>query len=144
MRGEGKHLYGVIREEEERDFGFTGIGERQDKVYTIHHQDLAAVVSDSPPINYRLIPQEAVVRHLANHQYVIEQMMKTHSIIPIKFGTMAKDEEEVRQILKRGYAQFEQALEAMDDKVELEVVATWCDLDSIIKEIGAEEITKIL
>jgi len=59
--GEGKHLYGVIRKEKERDFGFTGIGERQDKVYTIHHQGLAAVVSDSPPIDCRLIPQEAVV-----------------------------------------------------------------------------------
>ena len=139
MQGEGKHLYGVIREEKEMDFGFTGIGERQDKVYTIHHQGLAAVVSDSPPIDYRLIPQEAVVRHLANHQYVIERVMKTHSIVPIMFGTMAEDEQEVTRILKRGYAQFDQAFEAMDDKVELEVVATWSDLDSVIKEIGDED-----
>jgi len=80
---EGKYLYGVIKEEKGRDFGPIGIGEHQDSVYTIPYQGLSAVVSDSPRIAYDSIPKEAVVRHLANHQFVIEQVMKSYTIIPI-------------------------------------------------------------
>lgn len=141
MQGEGKHLYGVIKEEEGRgqDFGPIGVGDRQDRVYTIHHQGLAAVVSDAPMVPYDSMPKEAIVRYLASHQFVVEQVMKSYTVIPIKFGTMAQDEEEVKQILAQGYNQFKGALEEMDDKIELEVVATWNNFDSILKEIGEEE-----
>lgn len=139
MQDQAKHLYGVIEEERERDFGPIGVGDRQDRVYTIHHQGLAAVVSDAPMIAYDCMPRETVIRHLVSHQFVIEQVMKSHTIIPIKFGTMAWDEEGVRQILAQGYNQFKGALEEMADKIELEVVATWSDFDSVLKEIGEEE-----
>ncbi|MDI6815308.1 MAG: GvpL/GvpF family gas vesicle protein, partial [Dehalococcoidales bacterium] len=139
MQKQGKHLYGVIKEREKKDFGLIGVGERQDKVYTIHHKELAAVVSDVPMVAYSSLPQETVVRYLASHQYVIEQVMKSYTIVPIKFGTIAQVEAEVRQILERGYSQFNDALEAMSDKIELDVVATWANLDSVLKEIGEEE-----
>lgn len=136
---QGKHLYGVIKESQERDFGPIGIGEHQDRVYTICHNGLAGVVSDLPMTNYAPLPQETIVRYLASHQYVIEQVMKSYGIVPIKFGNMAGDEEEVRQILKRGYDQFVAALEEMENKIELDVVASWANLDSILKEVGEEE-----
>lgn len=139
VQSEWKHLYGVISETEEQEFGPIGIGEHQDRVYTIGYDDLATVVSDSPQIAYDSIPQESVVLYLATHQFVIEQVMKRYAVIPIKFGTMARDKEEVRQILREGYTQFRDALRKMDNKVEIEVVATWNNLDAILKEIGEED-----
>ncbi|MFQ5988174.1 MAG: GvpL/GvpF family gas vesicle protein [Dehalococcoidia bacterium] len=139
MQNGGKHLYGVMREGQQRDFGSIGVGDGQGRVYTIHYQGLAAIVSDTPMMAYDSVPRETLVRYLANHQFVIEQVMKSHAVIPIKFGTAVKDEEEVKQILAKGYQQFNAALEEMGDKIELEVVATWSDFDAILREIGEEQ-----
>src|SRR6185295_1703102 len=45
---EGKYVYCIIRSSDEREFGPIGIGEGGNRVYTVHHRDLAAVVSDTP------------------------------------------------------------------------------------------------
>ena len=47
----GKYVYCIIRHEEPRDFGEIGIG-GSSRVYTVHHRDLAAVVSDTPIVIY--------------------------------------------------------------------------------------------
>jgi hypothetical protein len=44
---EGKYVYCIIRSADKRDFGNIGIGGEK-PVYTVHYQDLAAVVSDTP------------------------------------------------------------------------------------------------
>ena len=43
----GKYVYCIVRSDVPRDFGDNGIGSGQ-TVYTVHHEDLAAVVSDTP------------------------------------------------------------------------------------------------
>ena len=45
----GEYMYCIIRCPQPRQFMTRGIGERGDIVYTIPFDDLAAVVSDSPP-----------------------------------------------------------------------------------------------
>lgn len=131
------YMYGVIQADGERDFGPIGIG-AGDKVYTIPHRGLAAVVSDSLPPSLTTLPKEEVVRYLFTHQAVVEKVMKKHTIIPLKFGTVAVSTEEVEETLEKGYPKFNDALRTMEGKVELDVVATW-NKDSVFKDISREE-----
>ncbi|HEX8119417.1 MAG TPA: GvpL/GvpF family gas vesicle protein, partial [Pyrinomonadaceae bacterium] len=45
---EGKYVYCIIETKDPRSFGPIGIGGRGDEVYTVHHDGLAAVVSNTP------------------------------------------------------------------------------------------------
>jgi len=134
---EALNLYCIVVQGTELDPGLIGLGGRQ--VFAIHHRDLAAVVSSSPLLAYRSMRKEEVIPHLFAHQAVIEKILVERTVVPVKFGTMARDEEEVRTILEKGYPQLRAALEAMERKIELDVVALWRDLDSIVQEIGEEE-----
>ena len=44
----GKYVYCVIQSAESLRFGGAGIGDNGSEIHTIHHRDLAAVVSDVP------------------------------------------------------------------------------------------------
>ena len=136
-----EYVYGVISSEEAMSFGPIGIGDRGDDVHTVPYRDLAAAVSDCLYVDYAAIKdrdKEKVVRDLAAHQRVIEEVMDGCTVLPAKFGTMVKDESEVKAILRRGYFALKEALATVQDKVEVEVVATW-DLDSVMQEVSREK-----
>jgi len=134
-----KYVYGVIASSETVHFGPVGIGGRGDDVYTVPYHDLAAVVSDCPPVDYKkLKDKEQLLHDLANHQAVIEGVMKRFTVLPIKFGTMVKDQDEVMSILRQGYFSLQEAYAALEGKVEVEVVATW-EVSDVFQEISAEE-----
>jgi len=136
---DAKYIYGVIQNVGRTAFGPLGIGGRGDEVYVVFYQDLAAVVSDCPAMDYKAVKdKEKVVRDLAAHQRVTEEVMKHYSILPMKFGTMVKKEDEVESLLRQGYSNLKEAQAAFQGKVEVEVVVTW-DLASIVREIGNEE-----
>ncbi|NQS88513.1 GvpL/GvpF family gas vesicle protein [Patescibacteria group bacterium] len=135
----GNHIYGIIRASEKISFNPVGISGEGDMVYAIPYQDIAALISSSPSLAYDSVPKETLVRYLALHQAVMEGVMKNYTVIPMKFGTTARNEEEVEKILESGYSKFKDVLGRMDDKIELEMVALWNNLDSTLKEIGREE-----
>ena len=141
MAKEVTYIYGVIASGEAMSFGPIGIGGRGDEVHTVPYKDLAAVVSDCPAVDYMAIKdmdKERVVRDLADHQAVIEEVMQRFTVLPMKFGTMVKDDGEVETVLRQGYFALKEAHAAIQDKVEVEVVTTW-DLPSVFQEISAEE-----
>jgi hypothetical protein len=115
----------------------TGLGGRP--VEAVRHGDLAAAVSFSPVRDYRSLKKEEVLAALFAHQAAIEQLMQTHTVVPVKFGTLAGDPEEVRVILERGEADLRSALEAVEGKIEVDLVARWSKLEPILREIGEEE-----
>ncbi|MEW6685002.1 MAG: GvpL/GvpF family gas vesicle protein [Candidatus Edwardsbacteria bacterium] len=135
---EGRYLYGLIKEKERKSFGLCGINDGEE-VYTVAHQDIACVISNSPVQDYSSMLKESLGRFLVKHQTIIEKIMKDHTIIPMKFGTFVFNDDEVIEVLKRGYPQFKELLINMDGKIELDVAATYNDLNSIIKEIGEED-----
>ncbi|MFQ5878825.1 MAG: GvpL/GvpF family gas vesicle protein [Dehalococcoidia bacterium] len=133
------YIYGVIASGERMSFGPIGIGGRGDQVHTVPYRDLAAVVSECPLVDYKAIKdKEKIVRDLAAHQAVIEEVMQRFTALPMKFGTMVKDQGEVETVLRQGYFALREAHAAIEDKVEVEVVATW-DLPSVFQEISTEE-----
>lgn len=133
MNEEGQYIYCIIGTDEARGFGPIGIGGRGDEVVTIPCRDLSAVVSDSPVMKYAVSWE-----NLMAHTKVIEEVMKDHTVLPVRFCTIAKNAEEVRGLLERRYGELKSLLQYMDNKIEMGVKAIWKDMDPIFREIVEE------
>ncbi|MEK7271899.1 MAG: GvpL/GvpF family gas vesicle protein, partial [Nitrospirota bacterium] len=101
MEKEGKYIYCIIASNEARSFGTLGIGDRGDEVYTICFNDIAAVVSNSPIKKYPVSRE-----NLIPHERAIEEVMKTHTVLPVRYCTIAEDEEKVKKILEKEHDRF--------------------------------------
>ena len=131
---EGKYIYCIIATFQERNFGAIGIGGRGDEVLTIGYDELSMVVS-SHPITKFVVNRE----NMLAHERVIEEVMKEFdSVLPVRFGTIASNADEIRNLLDRRYREFKNALRDMDHKVELGVKGVWKNMDVIFKEVVDE------
>lgn len=129
----GKYIYGIM-DADPRTKNFDA------GVHIIPYQDISAVVSDSEIVNYTHMPKDALARLLVKHQKVIEKVMSSGcTVIPMRLGTFAQDEAEVRAILDKGYPLIKDIMEKVSHKIEIDVVATWSDFSSTLKEIGEEK-----
>src|SRR4030042_2140577 len=162
MSKTGKYIYGVINSSVEEFFdigeivSFEGIypfrsptdvagsKETSSHAYTISFQDIAAVVRSSEVVDYNRMPKETLARLLVGHQQLIEKVMTKHTIIPMRLGTFAESDEEVEQILARGYRTIKDIFERARNTIEIDVVATLNDFNSFLKEVSEEEEIKAL
>jgi hypothetical protein len=110
-----------------------------DGIHVIAYRDIAIVAKDSPSMDYTFIPKEALIRMLSSHQAVTEEIGRGCTAIPLKFGTMARDGRDVREMLEMGYMGFKRAIEEMEGKVEVDVMGLWRDMAPVLKEIGERE-----
>ncbi len=135
---EGKYVYCIIRHQAPRDFGDIGIGGGA-RVYTVHHEDLAAVVSDTPIVIY-----DPTRENVLAHEFVNETVMREFTVIPMSFGTVFRSEEDVGQLLRSTYEAFTDVLEKMKDKIEFGVQIRW-DRDRVVESIEQDndEIRKL-
>jgi len=130
---EGHYVYCIIGTGEARNFGPIGISDRGDPVTTIAYKDLGAVVSSIPMTKY-VISKESMI----SHEKVIEAVMKDHTLLPVRFYTVAPNAEEIRSLLRRRYLEFKKLLRELDNKVELGLKALWRDMNAIFQEIVTE------
>jgi len=86
---------------------------------------LSAVIANAEYKDYHSLPKEEVIEELTSHQQMIEKMMEQFTVLPVKFGTILKNEEEVRTVLEKGYSFLRDTLLKMEDKVELDLVCFW-------------------
>ena len=138
----GRYIYCIIHRQpitDNRQPIFGPIGINGAEVYTVSALDIACLVSNSQFFNYRSMPKSDVATHLSIYQSVIEQVMKDYTVIPVKFGMIAEDEDKVRKILLTGYQEIREALNKMENKIEFDVISLWSDFDSVLKEIGEEK-----
>lgn len=127
----GKYVYCIIRQAEPRDFGDIGIG-GSTRVYTVHHRDLAAVVSDTPIVIY-----DPTRENVLAHEFVNETVMREFTVIPMSFGTVFRSENDVGELLRSTYDAFTDVLEKMQDKIEFGVQIRW-DRDKVVTSIEEE------
>lgn len=111
---EGKYIYCIIASSEPRNFGALGIGGRGDELYTICFDDVAAVVSNSPIKKYPVSSENTLA-----HEKAIEEVMKEYTVLPVRFVTIAEDEEKVKKILEKEYDKFKVLLNELEGKKEL-------------------------
>jgi hypothetical protein len=133
MVQEGQYIYCIVGTSEARNFGPIGIGDRGDPVTTIAYKDLGAVVSSIPMTKY-VVSKETMI----SHEKVIEAVMKDHTLLPVRFYTVAPNAEEIRSLLRRRYLEFKKLLRELDNKVELGLKASWRDINAIFQELASE------
>ncbi|HEX9437888.1 MAG TPA: GvpL/GvpF family gas vesicle protein [Candidatus Limnocylindria bacterium] len=137
---EGVYVYSIVELSDAREFGKIGIGGRGDDVYTVHYQDLAAVVSRSPLVVYDPTRENALA-----HEHVNEVLIDAgFTPVPMSFGTMFKTEKDALEFLKDTYDALRDVLEKMKDKLEYGLKVNW-DRDAVLREIEAsnEEIRRL-
>jgi len=136
---EGKYVYCVIKSADERDFGPIGIGEGGNRVYTVQHGDLAAVVSDTPIRIY-----DPTRENVLAHELVNETVMREYTVIPMSFGTIFRTKDDIIELLKSTYRAFDDVLEKMRDKIEFGLKVLW-DRDKVITRLedADEEISRL-
>lgn len=135
--GEGHYIYGVIADKQRRELGPIGIGGRGDVVYTLPYQNLAAIVSASPIVKYPVTRENSMA-----HAKVLERAFETHTILPVRFCTIADGEDTiVEKLLRIRYQELTDLLQGMEGKVELGVRARWTDLAGIFTEVAEESET---
>lgn len=139
----GKYIYGVINSDKELSFASCKVIAGID-VHTITYQDISAVVSGEEIIDYNQLLKETAARYLVRHQMVIEKVMENFTIIPVRLGTYASNEGEVRHILGRGYQIIKNIFEKIGGKIEVDVVATWGNFDAVLKEVAEDKEIKDL
>ena len=113
---EGKYFYCVTPWNEEKSFG--QIGMNSEEVYTIPYRDIAAVVSDSPMMDYEMTED-----NIRGHEAVLRQVMECHTVVPVEFGTMIKNERILGRLLTKAYEPTRECLRLVDNMVELGVKA---------------------
>ena len=129
---DGKYIYCIIRSTQPRQFTTRGIGERGDIVHTVHFVSLAAVVSDSPVVEY-----ESSRRNMMAHTRVLEEVMQEFTILPVRFSTVAPNAETVQKVLKQRSIEFHDLLAEMEGRVELGLKTFWYE-NAIFEEIVEE------
>jgi hypothetical protein len=126
---EGKYIYCIIDDGKIQTFGQIGIGGRGDELYAICFDDIAAVVSNSPIIKYSVSRE-----NMLTHERAIEEVMKGYTVLPVRFCTIAEDEEKVKKILERERDRFVDLLKNIKNKKELGLKAIFKE-DVIYEDI---------
>jgi DnaJ-domain-containing protein 1 len=142
MANDGRTIYGFVQGEASHSFG--GIGIEGTEVYTLPHENISALISSHGQTGLDDLPKETLLRNLTVYQSVIEQVMTKQQVIPVKFGTFIERDEGVIRILERGKEQIAQCLKDMENKIELDVVVLWPDINVVLAEIGQTDEIKAL
>jgi Gas vesicle synthesis protein GvpL/GvpF len=95
--------------------GAVGVGEHAPALRLVREQDLVAVVSDAPE-NLR-----AKRRDLVKHDAVIGRVYAAGTVLPMRFGMVAPDDEAVQTELRSGARRYGELLSRIDGHVELNV-----------------------
>jgi hypothetical protein len=133
MKPEGKYIYGIIGTEDAPNFGPMGIGGRRDEVTTIGTQGVAAVVSNTSMDHYVLSKGNLTV-----HTQVIEKVMESYTVLPMRFCTVAETADEIIAFLETHARELKNKLKNMDGKVEVDIQIIWKDIKKIYEEIVKE------
>src|SRR4051812_39537753 len=126
---EGKYVYCIIEAAEPRSFGSMGIGGRGDEVYTVHHEGLAAVVSNTPIVVY-----DPTRENVFAHEQVNETVMREFTVLPMAFGALFRTEQDIVELMRGTYDALHDVFAKMEGKVEFGLKVNW-DRDRVIAEI---------
>lgn len=120
------YLFGIVRP------AVVGSWQAPQGLLAIHHEDLAALVKP-------LDKETAVLDTSAaqTHVRVLEAAMAEAAVLPCSFGTVAVDENQVRTLLQRAYADLRSAMERVDGKEEAGLKGFW-NKEAVNREIERE------
>jgi hypothetical protein len=129
----GKYVYCIIKATDVQRYGSIGLGTEPGEVYTVHYKDIAAVTSD-PPTE---VP-DATRENVLAHERVNEAVMRSHTVIPMSFGTVFKTRDDIVELLRGAYEAFIDVLGKMEDKLEYGLKLLW-DREVAVREVEKDD-----
>lgn len=111
--------------------GIDGVGDPARPVRIVTRGDLAAVVSDAPE---GLRPKR---RDLLAHQNVLSEAAAGGTVLPMRFGNLAPDDDAVAGVLAERSEHYLERLDALAGKVEYNVKATHQE-EAVLHRVMAE------
>ncbi|MFI7383630.1 GvpL/GvpF family gas vesicle protein [Streptomyces sp. NPDC049813] len=128
----GTYIYGIVSADHSAPpDGMEGIGEPPRRTRLVRGGGLAAVVSDAPD---GLRPKR---RDLLAHQNVLAQAGGDAAVLPMRFGSLAPDDDAVAAVLDERAEHYRERLRALDGKVEYNVKAQH-DEEAVLHRVMAE------
>ncbi|MFB7668208.1 GvpL/GvpF family gas vesicle protein [Kitasatospora sp. NPDC056138] len=111
--------------------GLTGVGDPPSRLRTVDAGPLSAVVSDAPE---GLRPKR---RDLAAHQAVQERLMADGTVLPLRFGLIAPDDDSVQSALDERREEYVQRLTDLEGCAEYHLKAA-IDEEVLLRQILQE------
>ncbi|MES5818940.1 GvpL/GvpF family gas vesicle protein [Streptomyces sp. RG80] len=111
--------------------GMGGVGDPPRPVRILKEGDLAAVVSDAPE---GLRPKR---KDLLAHQSVLAEAGAGGCVLPMRFGSVAPDDDTVTAVLAERAEHYKERLRTLDGKVEYNIKATH-DEEAVLHRVMAE------
>lgn len=132
---DGKFFYAVIHTHHDRSFGDMGI--EGATVYSIRYLDVAAMVSDYPHDQIRMLR-----KNLSPYQLVLREAGDNYTTLPAKFGQIARSEDEVVRVLKENYLPLKSEVVRLQNKKELGLTVFWTRDDLLQHLAGTDSSLK--
>ncbi|MFE0515473.1 GvpL/GvpF family gas vesicle protein [Streptomyces sp. NPDC058964] len=111
--------------------GMGGVGDPPRPVRILREGELAAVVSDAPE---GLRPKR---KELLAHQNVLAETGAAACVLPMRFGSVAPDDDSVTSVLAERADHYAERLRALDGKVEYNIKATHIE-DAVLHRVMSE------
>ncbi|MBC8229700.1 GvpL/GvpF family gas vesicle protein, partial [bacterium] len=114
----GLYVYGII----DGEFNVTEElrGMEDESVFSVGSSDIAAAVSVSEKRRF-----EVTEELLLTHERVVESLMSSHTILPMRYGTVVSNKSEILEIIEARRESIEALIEKVRGKVELGVKVLW-------------------
>jgi hypothetical protein len=109
-----------------------GIGGRGDEVHTVHYEDLAAVVSNTPLVVY-----DPTRENVFTHEQINETVMREFTVLPMAFGALFRTEQDIIELMRGTYEALGDVFTKMEGRVEFGLKVNW-DRERVIAEIENE------
>lgn len=133
----GKYLYGIIPRQSALELEVESLMPQLGGIHTIEYDELAALVSTAPLKVY--VPEKELV---LKHEKVVASIMKTTTIIPARYGLVAKKADEIKEVLRINYSYLFNKIKELEGKVELSLRVFW-QKDKMAADIENEELKRI-
>lgn len=127
---EGKLICCVI---EKRDKDFSTF--KKNQLALVPYRDIAAVVHGVRMQDWEEIGKEELDSRLLWYQKVNVDLLRHHTMVPLRFGNISRDTDDIKDFLARTYLHIEWALNRVRGRAEFVVQLSW-DLKAALEEIA--------
>ena len=127
----GWYVYGIIEGSEEKRWG--PIGLEGQEIRAVPFEKIAVVASPWARDVVLATPDNCRA-----HEQALGELIKTETVLPFEFGTIAPNEENLMKLLRSNYLRLLRALLKLRGKIEVNVTAVWRDTKVVFNELVKE------
>lgn len=128
IMAKGKYIYGIIKGDGKVKFFTKGFFNK--RPYAVTYNNISAVITDAPIKIY-----EQDQKGLLSHNRVLDEVIKNYTVLPMRFGTIARSEDEIKNLLRSAYPVLTNRLTGIKDKVEFDLEINIMNEQSILNDI---------